>query len=514
MRRATRVVKALLGRNPALLSTLMPFATPDFWEKEGEHLALASFQETAEKVPAYRDFLLKHGLENHKRVKTIEDFKEMVPVTDKENYLKQYPLDQRSSKEIQDTVAFTTSGGTAADPILINHIKAEFNSPNDLKIWLYYLLGDYLSKKILFINAFAQGAWTGGVLTNFVFERLAEDPKLNLSIVTPGLSADLVITLIDTVGKFYDLVLLAGYPSFLRLVYYAGMKRKLDWNAHKLTLICSGESVVNLKHFFERNYQINPFFELLNIYGNSEGGWAFFTPLSNLVERLYDHEPTYFGIDGTASFFQYCPMYVYFEELGGELLITRDSSSTIMPLIRYKIRDAVKLYKYAEMENIWRNRFNVEPMAALKTVGFSKGMIKWPFCAVRGRSDQSVIISGVNVRPDEIAYALNLAQDDLVNSFSFGVEEDVERRFVIYLELFPGESISSSDRPKVSKRYHDLVVQTLSKISVDFKEAYATTPMLVDPIIQICEHSTGPFKDDYKRIKPKHLLSDGRADGD
>ncbi|MGZ4926149.1 MAG: hypothetical protein ACXV4B_06825, partial [Halobacteriota archaeon] len=61
--------------------------SPDFWEKGGERLALSSFHETAQKVPAYRDFLLKHGLEDHRQVKTIEDFKEMVPVMDKESYV-------------------------------------------------------------------------------------------------------------------------------------------------------------------------------------------------------------------------------------------------------------------------------------------------------------------------------------------------------------------------------------------------------------------------------------------
>ena len=298
-------MKALASRSPVrIASRFIPLMSPDFWEKGGERLALSSFHETAEKVPAYHDFLLKHGLEDHRQVKTIEDFKEMVPVMDKESYLEQYPLDQRSIKKMQDTVVFTTSGGTAAAPTVINHSKDEIYSSNYAKLWLYYLLGDDLSKKILCINSFAQGAWSGGILTTFIYEGLAKDPKLNVSIVTPGLNAELVITLIDTVGKFYDIILLAGYPSFLRFVYHEGVKRKLDWNAHKVVLMCSGESAANLKRFFVRNYKINPYFELLNTYGNTEGGWAIFTPLCNLIEGLFEQNPTHFGIDGVASFFQ------------------------------------------------------------------------------------------------------------------------------------------------------------------------------------------------------------------
>lgn len=512
MKRIRNVLEALVRRSPSLASTLLISLSQEFWEKEGEHLALSSFYETAEKVPAYRDFLLKHGLENYKHVKTIEDFKEMVPVMDKENYVKRYPLDQRSIKKIYNTFAFTTSGGTTADPLLVNHAKNEFNS-SDLKIWLYYLLGD-LSKRILLINSFAQGAWTGGVLSNFVFKALAEDPKINVSIVTPGLNVELVIALIDTIGEFYDIVLLAGYPSFFRLVYYEGVKMGLDWDAHKLILMCSGESVVNLKHFFVHHFNINPFFELLDIYSATEGGWmAFFTPLCNLIEGLYEQNPTYFGITGPASFFQYNPMYVYLEELKGELLITRDSSSVIMPVVRYKLSDAVKMYKYAEMENIWRNHFDIEPRVTLKKGGFSKKIVKWPFCVVRGRSDQSIIIMGANIHPDELTYSLNLVKDNLINNFKFGVEEDIEKRFVIYLELFPGVSISPSDLPKVTKRYHDLVLENLSKINIDFNEVYRAVPTILDPIIKICVYGEEPFEDHHIRVKPKHLLNGNTGNG-
>jgi phenylacetate-coenzyme A ligase PaaK-like adenylate-forming protein len=507
-------MKALASRSPtSVASRFLPSINPDFWEQWGERLALASFHETAEKVPAYRDFLLKHGLLDHRQVKTIEDFKEKVPVMHKESYVEHYPLDQRSIQEMQDTVVFTISGGTSAASTLINHSKDEIYSPNYTKLWLYYLLGDYLSKRILFINSFAQGAWSGGVLTTFIYEGLAKDPKLNLSIVTPGLNAELVITIIEAVGKFYDIILLAGYPSFLRFIYYEGVKRKLDWNAHKVVLMCSGESAANLKHFFARNYKINPYFELLNTYGNTEGGWAIFTPLCNLIEGLFEQNPAHFGIDGVASFFQYCPLYVFFEEQDGELLITRDSSATMMPLIRYKISDAVKLWRYAEMENIWQDQFNIEPSETLKNFGFSRGTLKWPFCAVRGRTDQCVFVLGLCVDPDELAYALNIAHDELINSFYFGIEEDVAAGFVIYLELFPGASIPVSDLPEVTKKYHDLVVENLSRINLDFQSAYAAVPMMADPVIRICSYGEGPFKDDYKRLKPKHLFDDNSKDG-
>ncbi len=84
---------------------------------------------------------------------------------------------------------------------------------------------------------------------------------------------------------------------------------------------------------------------------------------------------------------------------------------------------------------------------------------------------------------------------------------------MIYLELFPGASIPASDLAEVTKRYHDRVVENLSRINTDFQSAYAAVPMMADPVIRICSYGEGPFKDDYKRLKPKHLFDDNTGDG-
>jgi hypothetical protein len=65
----------------------------------------------------------------------------------------------------------------------------------------------------------------------------------------------------------------------------------------------------------------------------------------------------------------------------------------------------------------------------------------------------------------------------------------------------------------VTKRYHDLVVENLSRINMDFQSAYADIPMMADPVIRICSYGEGPFKDDYKRLKPKHLFEGNNDDG-
>jgi hypothetical protein len=46
---------------------------PEVWEREGQKRALQIFHATAERVPAYKDFLKKHKI-NHEKVRTIADF--------------------------------------------------------------------------------------------------------------------------------------------------------------------------------------------------------------------------------------------------------------------------------------------------------------------------------------------------------------------------------------------------------------------------------------------------------
>ena len=56
---------------------------------EGEKNAIAVFHEAAQRVPAYRDFLRRHGV-RHESIQSIPDFLS-VPIATKENYIRQYP---------------------------------------------------------------------------------------------------------------------------------------------------------------------------------------------------------------------------------------------------------------------------------------------------------------------------------------------------------------------------------------------------------------------------------------
>ncbi|HEX8201870.1 MAG TPA: hypothetical protein VF590_15445, partial [Isosphaeraceae bacterium] len=66
-----------------------PAAPP--WEDQGRAHALRTFREAARRVPAYRDFLARHGVDPI-AIRTAADFA-AVPPTDKTNYIERYPLE-------------------------------------------------------------------------------------------------------------------------------------------------------------------------------------------------------------------------------------------------------------------------------------------------------------------------------------------------------------------------------------------------------------------------------------
>ena len=57
----------------------------------GRQVALSAFRLAAARVPAYRDFLRQHGVDPS-RIRTVDDFL-TLPVTDKDSYLRAYPIE-------------------------------------------------------------------------------------------------------------------------------------------------------------------------------------------------------------------------------------------------------------------------------------------------------------------------------------------------------------------------------------------------------------------------------------
>ncbi len=77
--------------------------------------ALALFHQVAESVPAYQDFLVRHGVEPA-GVRTPADFARL-PLMTKENYHSRYPLAQRCrGGQLENCDLIAVSSGSTGRP--------------------------------------------------------------------------------------------------------------------------------------------------------------------------------------------------------------------------------------------------------------------------------------------------------------------------------------------------------------------------------------------------------------
>jgi phenylacetate-CoA ligase len=495
-------IENLILKNPKRAIKLITSLSSSYWEKEAQKMVLLSFQKAAKSIPAYKDFLKKEGLKNPEKICTIEEFQKYVPITDKDNYINQYPIQFRYKSSKSFPFAFSTSGGTGGKPILQAHAKEEFD-PLAIKIYLEYLL-NLSEKKVLYINAFALGSWYGGMVSTFLGKTVAEDPQYKISLALCGLHPEIIVDMIEKVGKDYELIIISTYPSFFRLILAEIEKRRLNLSDYKIIPLCAGELFTwNFKNLLAKKLNLNLLFEIIDMYAATDVGIAgLSTPFSNLFHELLFYDPTLekgFRMQQPFSLFQYNPLSVYIEEIDNEIIITRNFNFSQVPVIRYRIKDRGGVRKFDEVARYIK-------IEKLKERGFSKKLIKWPFVFVKGRTDQAVILLGANIYPEQVKLAIESLEENLINNFKIGIKEkDGNPRFVVYLELLPQISISRVDLGSLTRKYHDVILNNLLK-DIDFKDAYQKAPQFLDPLIRIFPLGEGPFKDESKRIKPKNLL--------
>src|SRR5262245_13632595 len=96
------------------ITALNPHSAAANTNARGFKRALALFKEAAKRVPAYADFLKKHGVDADK-IKTAADFLQ-VPLTDKLSFFGSYSLDDLSWDGKLDARLISTSSGSTGVP--------------------------------------------------------------------------------------------------------------------------------------------------------------------------------------------------------------------------------------------------------------------------------------------------------------------------------------------------------------------------------------------------------------
>ncbi len=451
-------------------------------------MALGLFQQMSLRVPAYQDFLAKNNFDP-KSVKQLTDFKK-IPKVDKDNYLRAYPLNQLCWDGVFDGrpwVISSTSGSTG-EPFYFprGSMQDEFYA---VTAEIYLRENFQIDKKTtLYVDAFAMGAWIGGVFTYEAINRVARK-GYPLSIITPGINKAEVISGIKRLGPSFDQVIIGCYPPILKDIIDLGIEEGLDWAKYNLGIVFSAEGFSEdfRDYIIQKASLTNTFTSTLNHYGTVDlGTMSHETALSIFIRRQAVTKQPLFndlfsGVKKQPTLTQYIPEMFYFEEENGQLLC---SSHSGLPLVRYDLKDLGGMLTMAEAEKTYR-KHDLNLLKEAKAAGIAQHTWNLPFVYLSERKDFSVTLIGGNIYPEEIRKALlnkrlhNLA----TGKFSMEIVSNkrMDNKLVVHVELRKDVKSASEIRKIVTQS----IVEVLLRENSEYLSNYSVYGRKLWPQIKL-----------------------------
>lgn len=372
-------------------------------DKKGQKQALKTFHDAAKRVPAYKDFLKKNGV-NPASVKSFADFQKLPMVT-KDNYLRQYSMRQLmwEGDEFNGDIISVSSGSTG-EPFFWLRNQAQQEEASEFFYDMYKNNFGCDEIPTLLVVCFSMGIWIAGSYTT-LGGISAGRKGLKLNIITPALDITDALAVITKLQKDYEQLILAGYPPFLKDLIDKGAEEGLDWTKLKVGYTPAGEVISEelRDYFLKRGTAYTNPSKVSGIYGTVDAGIvAYETPLSVILRRrIYKQnlQENYFGRQVLPTLAQYDPRKRYIETIDGNIVFT---ASTGIPLVRYNIKDLGGVVTKLEDLVADEARFRED----IARYGIDINTWARPFVYVHGRSDFTVSLYAALIYPENIKKAL------------------------------------------------------------------------------------------------------------
>lgn len=345
-----------------------------YWDREHETmprerlsaLQLERLQLTVERVyrnvPFYREKLKEAGVKPSS-VRSLEDLRRL-PFTTKQDLRDNYPFGL-FAVSMSEVVRVHASSGTTGKPTVVGYTKNDINTWAELIARALVIAGG--NKFDILQNAYGYGLFTGGLGLHYGAERLGAA----VVPVSGGNTARQLMLMQD-----FGTTILACTPSYALYLAEEGQKMGLDFKRMPLKA-----GIFGAEPWSERmRRQLEEKLDLvaLDIYGLSEimgPGVAMECPAKEGMHIFEDHFIPEIIDPETGE------VLPPGEE--GELVITTITKEAF-PLLRYRTRDIT--------------RFNPEPCPC----GRTHRRIR----RITGRTDDMLIIRGVNVFPSQVESVL------------------------------------------------------------------------------------------------------------
>ena len=322
----------------------------------------AQVKKVYETVPYYQRRLRERGIDPT-RIRSLDDLVHL-PFTTKDDLRQTYPFGL-FARPMGEIVRIHASSGTTGKPTVVGYTQRDIETWADLMARALVCAG--VGPDDIIQNAYGYGLFTGGLGIHYGAERLGA----TVVPISVGNTKRQVMLMQD-----FGVTALCCTPSYALHVAEVMQESGIDASGLRLRVGIFGAEPWSLSMAHEIEHKLG--LMALDIYGLSEimgPGVAMECPYKNGLHIFDDHFLPEIINPETGE--QLAP------GKEGELVITTLTKEGI-PLIRYRTRDVAVLYD--------------EPCACGRThVRISR---------ILGRTDDMLIIRGVNVFPSQIEHVL------------------------------------------------------------------------------------------------------------
>ncbi|MBN2610776.1 MAG: hypothetical protein JXB00_04390 [Bacteroidales bacterium] len=379
------------------LKNFLTKAHPDKFVKDKGKWALSAFKSAASGIPAYKELLLKYGL-NHNDVRTLDDFQEKVPVISKKDFF--VPFEAKAwfkkgkfsrVKNFMVSSGFSGTFAFGADAGITRRIK------RGVDFTLDYLFNTS-EKKTFLINCVPMGVH---VITS-------------LPLAETSVRDDMVLALVKKISPEFDQTIIVGDPHFLKKFIEKGVENGVDWKQANVSLICGQDWFPEsfrgyLAHIMQMDIYHDGSRKIIATMGMTELGLNIFHESSDTIKIRYQisqnagfrHHLT--GDENLPAplLFHYYPMRTFVEEKKDghddtSLLFTVTDRHSLMPLMRYDTGDSGNLLSYK----------NLSGALELHNLQSLSPELKLPLALIHGRRNNYIIYGGKRVYASQLKNGL------------------------------------------------------------------------------------------------------------
>jgi len=310
---------------------LAAIASPDQITSAGEFRALYAFHRAARTVSAYASFLRQFGVDAN-RIRSYQEFRRRVPLTDAGHYLSAFSADEHQSAGVLvgGAVAVETlTGGT-----FVSDRAERARLRRALRHVLTFLIHAHRRPTLAIL---LDDAHASSCLTRFAdaLRALADDRRLTLSVIGPVADITLATDYVRRVTSDVGQVLLVGTDAALLRAVDLPPGASVLRIRHDASPDRRAELVARLR--IERPIRFGGR-QLLHCVVDSDG-WpmAWDSPFTMLASALADRDDALrravFGDVRPISLAQIEPLDTWLESIGGRLYVTRSGA---IPRIRFR----------------------------------------------------------------------------------------------------------------------------------------------------------------------------------